>query len=77
MSEPMAYYFSQDFDSLICNLFDKGLDVDDIMERLDLPEHDKERVQNVVMDWVMSHDDRDHGNEPDDFGYSDLEALGY
>ena len=73
----MAYYFSQDFDTLICTLFDKGLDVDDIMERLDLPEHDKDRVQNVVMDWVMSHDDRDHGNEPDAFGCSDLEALGY
>lgn len=73
----MEYYFSPEFDSLICNLFDKGLDVDDIMERLDLPDDERELVQNVVLDWVLSHDDRDNGNEPGDFGYSDIEELGY
>jgi hypothetical protein len=73
----MEYYFSQDFDALICNLFDKGLDVDDIMERLDLPDDERELVQNVVLDWVLSHDDRDNGNEPGDFGHSDIEELGY
>ena len=72
-----THFFSPSFDSLICNLFDKGLDVDDIMERLDLPEHDKDRVQNVVLDWVLSHDDRDNGNEPGDFGHGDIEELGY
>ena len=73
----MEYYFSQDFDALICILFDKGLDVDDIMEWLDLPDDERELVQNVVLDWVLSHDDRDNGNEPGDFGYSDIEELGY
>ena len=66
---PMHPFFSSDTVSLIQTLWDRGLAVDDIMERLDLHDDFRPEVQLVIDQWVQACDDTENPSEPGDLDY--------
>ena len=65
----MSDFFSPDTVSLIQKLYDRGLEVDDIMERLDLHDDFRPEVQMVIDRWLQACDDTENPSEPGDLDY--------
>lgn len=59
----MHAFFSPNTVSLIQTFYDRGLAVDDIMERLDLHDDFRPEVQLVIDHWVMACDDTEHATD--------------
>lgn len=72
----MNTFFSPNTISLIQDLYDRGLEVDDIMERLDLHDDFREEVQNVIDRWVQACDDTETPHDVGDRDW-DLGDLDY
>jgi hypothetical protein len=62
----METFFSPSTISLIQGLYDLGLDVDDIMERLDLHDDFRDEVQKVIDRWVQACDDTETPHDAGD-----------
>ena len=65
----MSDFFSDNTVSLIQKLYDRGLEVDDIMERLDLHDDFRPEVQMVIDRWLQACDDTENPSEPGDLDY--------
>ena len=59
---------SENIKRLICAFYDKGLNVDDILERLDLHDEHYGEIESVINEYLMALDDTEHPSEPGD-GY--------
>lgn len=66
----MSDLFTEKTVRLICNLYDKGLDAADILERFDLEEEPfLEEIQNVICRHIQACDDTENPSEPGDLDY--------
>lgn len=73
----MIPFFSDNTIRLIQTYYDKGLDVADIMERLDLHDDFETEVERVIQEYIQDCDDTEQPFEPGDYGDEDYTFDGY
>jgi hypothetical protein len=62
---------SENIKRLICTFYDKGLNVDDILERLDLTDEHYDTVERIINEHLHALHDCEHPSEPGDGYFED------